>query len=89
VIKNKPRYKPRVFEGSTIQPDEIERTRIDAVTDSMRQLIEDLWPELVHKLGSRRRSARREPLRLLAPRIAVAAHVRLNSLGTVCRGHLV
>ena len=42
MIKNKPRHKPRVFEGSTIQPDEIERTRIDAVTDSMRQLIEDL-----------------------------------------------
>jgi hypothetical protein len=26
------------------------RLRIDAISDPMRQLIEDLWPELVHKL---------------------------------------
>jgi hypothetical protein len=24
--------------------------RIEAVSDSMRELIEDLWPDLVHKL---------------------------------------
>ena len=39
-------------------PDEIERIHqeilefemIETVSDPMRQLIEDLWPELVHKL---------------------------------------
>jgi hypothetical protein len=39
-------------------PDEIERIHkevlefdsIEAISDSMRELIEDLWPELVHKL---------------------------------------
>jgi hypothetical protein len=39
-------------------PDEIERVhkevlefeRIEAVSDEMRKLIEELWPELAHKL---------------------------------------
>jgi hypothetical protein len=52
------RYQPRVFEGRIITPDEIEQIHkevlkfdsIEVVTDSMRALIEDLWPELVHKL---------------------------------------
>jgi hypothetical protein len=51
-------YQPRVFDGRIIMPDEIERIhkevldfeRIDAISDPMRELIEDLWPELVHKL---------------------------------------
>jgi hypothetical protein len=56
-------YQPRVFEGRVIMSDEIERInkevlkfeRIEAISDSMRELIEDLWPELVHKsrLGCR------------------------------------
>jgi hypothetical protein len=41
-----------------IMPDDIERIhgevvkfeRIQAISDPMRELIEDLWPELVHKL---------------------------------------
>jgi hypothetical protein len=46
-------YQPRVFEGRVIMSDEIERIhkevlkfeRIEAVSDPMRELIEDLWPE--------------------------------------------
>jgi hypothetical protein len=46
-------------------PDEIERIhkevlsfeRIEAVSDPMRELIEDLWPELVHKLPSKKPQA--------------------------------
>jgi hypothetical protein len=51
-------YAPRVFDGRIIMSDEIGRIkgflefeRIEAVSDSMRELIEDLWPELVHKLS--------------------------------------
>jgi hypothetical protein len=51
-------YQPRVFEGRIITSDEIEHIHkqilefdsIEVVTDSMRELIEVLWPELVHKL---------------------------------------
>jgi hypothetical protein len=47
-------YEPRVFDGRVIMPDEIERIhkevlkfeRIEAISDPMRELIEDLWPEL-------------------------------------------
>jgi hypothetical protein len=52
------KYEPRLFGGRVVMPDEIERIhkevleleRIEAVSDPMRELIEDLWPELVHKL---------------------------------------
>jgi hypothetical protein len=55
-------YEPRIFEGRVMLPDEIERIhreiiefdRIEAVSDPMRELIEDLWPELVHKLRPKR-----------------------------------
>jgi hypothetical protein len=54
----KERREPRVFDGRIITSDEIERIhkevlefeRIEAISEPMRELIEDLWPELVHKL---------------------------------------
>ena len=57
-IVTRQKYEPRVFGGRVVMPDEIERIhkevlqfeRIEAVSDPMRELIEDLWPELVHKL---------------------------------------
>jgi hypothetical protein len=57
-MTKKRRYQPRVFDGRVIESDEIERIheevlsfeRIDAISDPMRELIEELWPELVHKL---------------------------------------
>jgi hypothetical protein len=57
-MKKRRTYQPRVFEGRVIMPDEIERIHkevlefesIEAISDPMRELIEDLWPELVHKL---------------------------------------
>ncbi len=47
-------YHPRVFDGRIITSEEIERIhtevlefeRIEAISDPMRELIEDLWPEL-------------------------------------------
>jgi hypothetical protein len=58
MTKKRRAYQPRVFDGRVITSDEIKRIhkevlkfeRIEAVSDSMRALIEDLWPELVHKL---------------------------------------
>ena len=48
----------RVFDGRIIHSVEIERIHkevldfkhIDAISEPMRELIEDLWPELVNKL---------------------------------------
>jgi hypothetical protein len=58
VKKRRRKYEPRVFDGRIIMPDEIERIhkevlgfeRIKALSDPMRELIEELWPELIHKL---------------------------------------
>jgi hypothetical protein len=58
-------YEPRIFEGRVLLPEDIERIheeilgfeKIEAISDSMRKLIEDLWPELVHKLRPREREA--------------------------------
>jgi hypothetical protein len=55
MIKKRRKYEPRVFDGRIITSDEIERIhkevlefeQIDAISDPMRELIEDLWPELV------------------------------------------
>jgi hypothetical protein len=35
----------------------IRRQSIEAVSDPMRELIEDLWPELVHKLPPKKPQA--------------------------------
>jgi hypothetical protein len=58
MTKKHRRYEPRVFDGGIIMHDEIERIRkevleferIEAVSDPMRELIEELWPEPVHEL---------------------------------------
>jgi hypothetical protein len=62
-MKKRRTYQPRVFEGRVIMPDEIERIhkevlsfeRIEAISDPMRELIEDLWPELEYKLPPKKR----------------------------------
>jgi hypothetical protein len=61
-MKKRRVYQPRVFDGRIITSDEIERIHkevlefeyIEAISDPMRELIEDLWPELVHKLPPKR-----------------------------------
>jgi hypothetical protein len=58
MTKKKPRYESRVFDGRIIHSADIERIhkevldfkRIEAISEPMRELIEDLWPELVSKL---------------------------------------
>jgi hypothetical protein len=58
MTKKKPRYESRVFDGRIIHSAEIERIhkevldfeRIEAISEPMRELIEDLWPELANKL---------------------------------------
>jgi hypothetical protein len=62
MTKKKRRYESRVFDGRIIHSAEIERIhkevldfkKIEAVSDSMRELMEDLWPELVSKLPPKR-----------------------------------
>jgi hypothetical protein len=56
------RYESHVFDGRIIHSAQIERIhkevldfkRIEAISDPMRELIEDLWPELVTKLPPKR-----------------------------------
>jgi hypothetical protein len=56
MTKKKPRYESRVFDGRIIHSAEIERIhkevldfkRIEAISQPMRELIEDLWPELAN-----------------------------------------
>jgi ferric-dicitrate binding protein FerR (iron transport regulator) len=57
-MTERPTYEPRIFGGRVLLPEEIERIheeilgfeKIEAVSDPMRELIEDLWPELAYKL---------------------------------------
>jgi hypothetical protein len=61
-MKKRRVYEWRVFQGRIMMPDEIERIhkevlefeRIEAISEPMRELIEDLRPELVHKLPRKR-----------------------------------
>ena len=61
MTKKKPRYESRVFDGRIIHSAEIERIHrevldfkhIEAISEPMRKLIEDLWPELANKLPPR------------------------------------
>src|SRR4030081_2421214 len=63
MTKKKPRYESRVFDGRIIHSAEIERIHkevldfkhIEAISEPMRELIGDLWPEL-------RTSSRRKPI---------------------------
>jgi hypothetical protein len=51
-------YHPRIVGGKVMMPADLERMHkellefddIEHITDEMRAVIEDLWPELVHKL---------------------------------------
>jgi hypothetical protein len=53
---------PRIFEGRVMTAADLERVhkeilgfeRIEAVSDEMRAMSEELWPELVHKLPPKR-----------------------------------
>ena len=62
MTKIETRYESRVFDGRIIHSAQIERIhkevldfkRIEAISDPMRELIEDLWPELVTKLPPKR-----------------------------------
>jgi hypothetical protein len=59
--KEKRLYEPRIFEGRVMMPGEIERVhkeilefeRIEAISEPMRKLVEELWPELLYKLPPR------------------------------------
>jgi hypothetical protein len=62
MAKKRRTYEPHVFDDRVIMSDEIERIhkevlefqRIEAVSDPVRELIEDLWPELAHNLPPKR-----------------------------------
>ena len=52
------RYKSRLVGGKVMLPGDLERLRkymleiegVDAISDEMRAVVEELWPELAHKL---------------------------------------
>ena len=54
-------YEPRGFQGRMMQQKEFEQLhkellkfdRLEVVSDDMRELIEDVWPELVHKAATK------------------------------------
>jgi hypothetical protein len=56
-------YEPRVFRGHVMQQKEFEQIhkellkfdRIEVISDDVRELVEAVWPELVHKLPPRGR----------------------------------
>lgn len=55
-------YEPRIFEGRVMLPEDHEQIylqlltfkRMESVTDTMRDLILEEWPELAHKLPPKR-----------------------------------
>jgi hypothetical protein len=57
-MAKKRKYEPRIFESRSMTSADLERVhkeilgfeRIEVVSDPMRALIEELWPELVPKL---------------------------------------
>ena len=56
------RYKSRLVGGKVMLPGDLERLRkymleiegVDAISDEMRAVVEELWPELTHKLPPRK-----------------------------------
>jgi hypothetical protein len=58
ITGSRQKYEPRVLDGRIMLPDELDRIhkgllefeRIESVSDEIRELIEEVWPELVHKL---------------------------------------
>jgi hypothetical protein len=60
--KKKPLYESRIFDGRIIHSAEIERIhkevlhfkRIGAISEPMRELNEDFWPELANQLPPKR-----------------------------------
>jgi hypothetical protein len=56
-------YQPRVVDGRVMTSADLKRLhkelrdfeRIDFISDEMRAVIEDLWPELVHKMPAKPR----------------------------------
>jgi hypothetical protein len=58
MIGKKRSYEPRIYEGRVMLPEEQEQIYMQLltskrmeVTDSMRELILEEWPELAHKLA--------------------------------------
>ena len=51
-------YQPRIVGGQVMMPADLKRLHkymleiegVDAISDEMRAVVEELWPELVHKL---------------------------------------
>ena len=58
MIDKKRTYEPRIFEGRIMLPEEQEQIymqlltskRMGFVSDAMRELVLEEWPELAHKL---------------------------------------
>jgi hypothetical protein len=57
-VKKRRTYQPRLVGGKVMMPADLKRLHkymldiegVDAISDEMRAVVEELWPELAHKL---------------------------------------
>jgi hypothetical protein len=62
MIKKRRTYLPRIVGDKVMMPADLKRLHkymleiegVDAISDEMRAVVEELWPELVHKLPLKR-----------------------------------
>jgi hypothetical protein len=60
--KKRRTYAPRIVGGKVMMPADLRRLHkyvleiegVDAISDEMREVVEELWPELAHKLPAKR-----------------------------------
>ena len=58
MTKQRRTYLPRIVAGKVMMPADLKRLHkymvdiegVDAISDEMRAVVEELWPELAHKL---------------------------------------
>jgi hypothetical protein len=58
MTKKRRTYQPRIVGGKVMMPADLKRLHkymldiegVDAISDEMRAVVEELWPELAHKL---------------------------------------
>jgi hypothetical protein len=61
MTKKRRTYQPRIVGGKVMMPADLKRLHkymldiegVDAISDEMRAVVEELWPELAHKLPTK------------------------------------
>jgi hypothetical protein len=65
ISKRRRRYSPRIIDGKALTPADLRRLHkrllemdvIEAISDEMRAVVENEWPEMVHKLPPKKRQS--------------------------------